>query len=61
MYFNCFANDFGINDFQMYTKFMLVCARSIAGLLASAGAGGQSFCYFFLYTHASAGPHKKSM
>jgi len=39
MYFNSFANYFGINGLQTGTKCILVCAGPIAGLLA--GAGGQ--------------------
>jgi len=38
MYFNLFANYFGINGLQTGTKCMLVCAGPIASLLASAGS-----------------------
>jgi len=42
MYFNSFANYFGINRAQTGTKFMLVCA----GGIANAGAGGHSIVEF---------------
>jgi len=44
MYFKSFANYFGINGLQTGTKYMLVCADPIAGLLA--GAGGHSILKF---------------
>jgi len=42
-YFNCFANYFGINELQTYTKCMLVCAGAGAGASPLASAGSQSF------------------